>query len=469
MLETLDELEQMQAELARRKLKVFVKEAWHLVETKEPFVDNWHIDELCKALEAVTRGEITDLLINVSPGSMKSLLVSVLWPAWEWATDPSLKYLAASYSSHLSIRDNMRLRDVVTSAWYQARWPEVKLADDQTAKQYYMTTTGGWRFATSVGGAGTGEHPDRAIIDDPTTADQARSDAERQAANDWLDRTISTRGVARGVRKVIVMQRLHEQDMSGHVLAKGGYTHICWPMRYDPSRPDPRDPRREAGELFWPKLFTEAKVRSLEIGLGQFGAAGQLQQRPEPEGGGLFKKEWFTIVDEVPAGGRECRGWDTASTPGGGDWTCGVKIKGPIAGIFYVVHVERGQWGPADVDKNIKNTAQMDGRACSIREEKEGGSAGKAVIVARTQALAGFDYKGVPISGDKSTRAKPFRAQCEAGNVKLKRGAWNSLYLDELSVFPVGTHDDQVDGSSCSFNELTGGPKAIRTMEVSIG
>lgn len=451
---------ELDAELGRRSLSEFIRQAWHLVEPDAELSWNWHLDLLCSELEAVTAGESHRLIVNVPPGTMKSLMVSVFWPAWEWTRDAGLRYLCASYGAHLAIRDNRRLRAIVTSPWYRRAFG-VELASDQAAKVRFDTTEQGWRIATSIGGVGTGEHPDRIIIDDPHSAEQARSAAERETACYWFDKTISTRK-ARGPATVIIMQRLHEDDLSGHLLARGGWRHLCLPMRYEtapegeelPYSLDPRDPRTTPGELLWPEHWSEGKVRELELDLGPYGAAGQLQQRPAPEGGGLFQRDWFRIVDISPVEARRCRGWDTGGTEGGGDWTVGVKMAMTTDGIFYVEDVARGQLGPGGVDSLIEQTAGADGVKCSIREEQEPGSAGKSVIAARTKSLAGYDYSGVPATGDKVTRARPFRAQCEAGNVRLVRGPWNEDYLRELSVFPAGSHDDQVDGSSCAFNEL---------------
>ncbi len=443
---------ELDAVLARRSLADFVKAAWPLVEDV-PLVWNWHIDEICETLEAVSAGDLDRVLINVPPGCMKSYLVSVLWPAWEWASRPELRYLTASYNGELTIRDNLRVRDIVTSPWYRGAYP-TRLKEDRNVKVRFETTDKGWRIASSVGGRATGEHPDRIIIDDPLSADQGRSDQYLLTARDWFDRTISTRGVARKVRIVVIMQRLHEEDLAGHLIAKGGWEHICWPMRYDPKRPDPRDLRTEAGELLWPRLFPETAVRQLELDLGPYGTAGQLQQAPSPEGGGLFKRGWFTIVDAAPAKADRCRGWDTAGTEGGGDYTAGVLLSRDSDGGWYIEDIIREQWGPAMVDKTIKQTAGLDGVKTLIREEQEGGSSGKAVTTARAKDLAGFDYAGTPISGDKVTRARPLRAQAEAGNVKLVRGPWNEAWLAEASSFPVGRHDDQIDAASCAFNTL---------------
>lgn len=468
------ELIAIEDELARRSLLSFIRQAWGIVEPTVPYQENWHIEKLCCILEKVTKGELQRVLINIPPGCMKSYIVSVFWPAWEWGTiGAHLRYLTASYSQHLSTRDNLRLRSIVTSAWYQRVFPKVVLSGDQNAKTMFKTTATGWRFATSVGGAGTGEHPDRIVIDDPHSADQARSDAERQSALTWYDQTISTRGVSRGTRIIVIMQRLHLQDLSGHLLEKGGWYHVKWPMEYNAAEPDPTDPRKVDGELLWPDLFNAKMVKQLKRDLGPFATAGQLQQNPIPPGGGLFKTEWFKIITPEAANsmiGQEIRGWDTAATAGEGDYTVGVKMKKvfKLVGIdadgveqregpyYLIMHVKRGRWSPQGVDMVIKTTAIADGRRCAVREEKEPGSAGKAVIEARRRLLSGFDYKGVVTTGDKETRAGPLRSQFEGGNVFLVQGDWNQDYIDELSVFPLGKNDDQVDGSSCAFNELNG-------------
>lgn len=485
-----EHLDDIQAELASRHLKAFVEKTWPIVEPDVELKWNWHLDEICAELEQITHAkdpDADDLIFNIPPGTMKSLLCSVFWPAWEWSKNARLRYLCASYGGHLSIRDNLRLRAIVESSWYRKHFTGLQLKEDQNAKERFNTTLGGWRIATSVGGVGTGEHPDRIIIDDPLTALQAQSSAERQKVKDWLDKTLSSRGVARGCRRVLVMQRLHEDDPAQYLMGKGGWRKIVFPMRFVPSRAatdtvpahvaDPRDHRTVAGELLWPAIFTEKKVKRLEIALGPYGTAGQLQQTPAPEGGGLFKREWFRYAEVAPAVARRVRGWDTASTEANtehkGDWTAGVKISEPPGGLdletglpqgsgsFYIEDCRCEQLGPAGVDKLIKDIATADGQfKCSVREEREGGGAGKVVVEARAKALKGFDYKWVYTGVDKVTRAKPLRAQCESGNVYIvrmgneQRDAWIEPFIQELCDFPTAKHDDRVDGASCAFNQL---------------
>lgn len=458
VLDRVPTLEDVGAERARRSLRAFVRKAWPLIEPETPFVANWHLDAICDHLEAVTKGEITRLLINIPPGCAKSLLVA-FWAAWEWATAPSLRHFTASYSDSLTIRDLLRVRDIVTSSWYRRHFPAVALRSDQNQKTRMDTTAGGWRIATSVGGRGTGEHPDRIIIDDPHSATQAESTAARVESLHWFDRTISTRGVTRGARMVVIMQRLHQEDLSGHLLKRDGWTHLCLPMRFEPDRMPVtpigwRDPRATPGGLLWPALFTIDRLAQLEPTLGSYGVAGQMQQRPVPAGGAIFKREWFSIVDAPPAHAARVRAWDAAGTEGGGDYTVGARLSRDDAGIFYVEHVIRGQWSAGQVDAIVKQTAGTDTTACRIREEQEPGSSGKAVIAARTLALAGYDYTGQPASGEKSTRWRPFAIQAEAGNVRIVRGDWNEKFLDELTSVPAAAHDDQADAASLAFATL---------------
>lgn len=476
-------LDDLKAERARRRLLPFMERFWPVVEPRTPFKSNWHIGLIAEHLEAVTMRQITDLLINIPPGCMKSYEVSVFWPAWEWIDHPEERYLCGSYDEALAIRDNRRSRDIIESADYQRYWP-LDLRSDQNTKTRYDNLKSGWRIGTSVGGKGTGEHPTRKIIDDPHNVKQSLSDNMRGEALSWFSGTMATRGMALNAATIIIMQRLHQGDLSGHVLEQlpGQFVHICLPMRYEPPawvevngqralKPrmettpiGGKDPRTEPGELLWPELFDEPKVAKAEAILrsemGEFGVAGQMAQRPVPEEGGQFKREWFPIVDAVPADARiiaRARGWDCAATEGGGDWTAGVRMSLTSGGMVYVEDVVRGQWGTKAFEGEggiLKQTVRMDPPATRQREEQEPGSAGKKLIEFHATLLRGYDYRGTTATGDKQTRARPFAAQCAVGNVCLVRGPWNKAYVDELCLFPNGVHDDQVDGSANAFNEI---------------
>lgn len=464
-------------------LHEFVEQAWSINEPIARFVDNWHIGAITEHLTAITQGQLGDIIINIPPGCMKSLLCSVMWPAWEWTFHPSFRYLCASYEEQLSTRDNRKMRNIVESSWYQERWP-LKFKRDQNTKTKFENEKTGWRMGSSVGGRATGEHPHRKIIDDPHNVKKSLSDVSRKEAITWFDLTMGSRGLGLGAVTVIIMQRLHEEDLSGHVLATQHeqYTHICLPMFYEPPAfvdmgagpqltarmPETplgfQDPRTEKGELLWPAFLDAEKVAKevaqLSAQHGEFGPAGQLQQRPIPEGGGLFKREWFMTIDALPADIiRWTRGWDCAATEGDGDFTVGVLLALTSTGITIICDVVRGQWGPDSFENPetgvFISTARKDGKGVRIREELEPGSAGKKVIAAHAKLLKGYDYEGVPATGDKVTRARPFRSQAAVGNVRMLRNElWNAAYLKIMCGFPNASHDDDVDATSTAYNDL---------------
>lgn len=456
---------ELRYERARRDLKAFVRLAWDTVVPDQPLCWNWHHDEICEKLMAVSRGEVKRLIINIPPGCSKTLLASVFWPSWEWSSNPSLRYLTAAYSSKNTVRDNRQVRSIVTSDWYREAYGLV-LASDQSAKMRFDTASKGWRIATSVEGEGTGEHPDRIIIDDPLKAKGVKSKSDLQRCRDWFDGTISTR-IQRDPAIVLIMQRLHEDDLAGHLLRKGilsednryGWEHLCFPMYFreggwscpcHESASDPRDHRTEIGELLWPEVYGPERLAEEEVNLSEFGVAGQLQQDPQPEGGGLVKREWFEgrFVESAPSDATRCRGWDIAETDGGGNYTAGVRLSRKD-GITYVEHAVREQ--RTLVDGLLLATAESDGWTCKVRE---GSGSGKATIAARSQILAKYDYAASPETDSKVERFSPFRGQCEAGNVRIVRGEWNEVWLDEVCAFPVGRYDDQVDATSNAYNEL---------------
>lgn len=469
----------LQTELMARSMSEFIKGAWHVVEPATPYIHGWHVDAICEHLEAVSRGEIKNLIINIPPRHAKSTIVSVMWPAWEWIAHPHIRWLFSSYSEHLSKRDNLKCRRLILSKWYQSRWGHIyKIVKDQNQKIRFENDKTGYRVATSVGGSATGEGGDRVVVDDPIKASDARSDAIRSAANEWWDQTMSTRlnNMDTGAR-VIIMQRLHEDDLTGHVLeamAAGGehYEHLCLPAEYEPTNYVTsigwKDPRTKAGELLWPQRFNREWVDNLKVTLGSYGAAGQLQQRPAPEGGGIFQREWFDIVRHVPPGARYVRYWDKAGSDDSGDYTVGCLMARTPDGTYYVADIVRGRWSAMQRERIIKHTAEKDGQSVEVWVEQEPGSGGKESAQATIRNLAGFTVRAERPTGDKVTRADPMAAQAEAGNIKLVEAIWNRDFLDELSLFPYGKHDDQVDAAAGAFSKLSKPRQVRRPTSISI-
>lgn len=453
----------VERELCRRSLAAFAKRAWHILEPATPLKWGWALDAICQHLEAVTDGRINRLLMNVPPGTMKSLLTAVIWPAWEWGPRglASNRFISTAHKQDLAVRDNMKCRRLIQSDWYQELWP-ITLTSDQNAKTKFENDRTGFREAMAFTSM-TGARGDRVILDDPLSADDANSDAALLAAELTFLEALPTRVNNDRSAIVVIMQRLHERDTSGLILSRGlPYVHLMLPMRFEPDRRCTTeigftDPRTEEGELLFPERFSEEQVSELERTLGSYAASGQLQQRPAPRSGGMFQRSDFEIVEAAPAGGTECRAWDfAASAPKPGkqpDWTVGLRMK-YVGGIFYVMDVKRGRWAPSDVERVLKNTASQDGISVRIRMPQDPGAAGKADAATKVKLLAGYAVKVEPVSGDKATRARPASAQAEAGNVKLVRGDWNDAFLDEVCTFPNGQHDDQVDAFADALNEL---------------
>lgn len=448
----------VEAELCRRSLADFIRLAWPVIEPGQPYVHGWHIDAIADHLAAVTRGEINRLLINIPPGTMKSLASCVFWPAWEWTVRPSLRYVCASHSQEHAIRDNVRMRRLVASEWYQRLFP-LALSDDQNAKTKFENERTGWRHAMAVASL-TGARGDRVIWDDPHSVEDALSDAKRNTALRIFDETLPTRlNDPSKSAIVVIMQRLHEADVSGHILERDlGYTHLCLPMEFEPERRCVTsigfsDPRTEAGDLLFPARFPREVVERDKQVMGPMAVAGQFQQRPAPRGGGLLQADRLQVGDP-PGKVRAVRYWDKAGTAGAGCYTAGVKVGKDDDGRFWVLDVVRGQWDAPERERRIKQTAQVDGVPVSVWIEQEPGSGGKESAEATIRNLAGFVVYADRVTGAKETRVEPFAAQVASGNVWLARGAWNRAFIDECAMFPVGKFKDQVDAASGAFVKL---------------
>jgi predicted phage terminase large subunit-like protein len=466
----------IEREACKRSLATFVQEAWHVIEPAQPYVHGWHIDAVAEHLEAVTAGQINRLYVNVPPGTMKSLLVSVFWPAWEWGPLglPATRYVATSHSERLAVRDNLRCRRLIESEWFQTRWPIV-FTSDQNAKTKFENKATGFREAmpfTSL----TGSRGDRVLIDDPLSVDDAASEAKREAVNTTFLEAVPTR-LNNPDRSaiVVIMQRLHERDVVGVIEARGlGYESLVLPMEFEADRRCRTaigfsDPRAVDGELLFPERFPPAVVERDRKAMGSYAWAGQMQQRPAPRDGGMFKRAWFGVVDAAPASSRKVRRWDFAATDSSGagdpDWTVGLLLS-ETGGVYYIEGVVRDRVSPAGVERMLKSTAEQDGKAVKVRIPQDPGAAGKSTAAHQIRLLAGWDIRSAPETGSKEVRAIPVSAQAEAGNIKLVRGPWNESFLDEICVFPNGAHDDQVDALSGAFAELL---KATKPPTVHVG
>lgn len=480
--QTLTAFEAKTAEFCESDLHLFTKEAWEHLDPQR-FIDGRHLAVQCEYLEAFIAGEIPRLLLNVPPGHMKSLSVSVLLNAWAWTKREraGLRFMATSYRGDLALRDADKTRKLIRSDWYQHRWgnivgslrdAKVSLRRGQDVKSRFENEHGGYRFSTSVQGI-MGEGGDYVILDDPHNVEQAESDNNRDEVVRRIRMALPTRVRSPTGGVCVMMQRLHTKDYAGEMIAdQADLVHLCLPARYEKKHPFvsvpitlesgrrlPGDFRETEGALLWPELFPEKRLALLELELGAYAQAGQLQQRPVPRGGGLYKLKWFSgkflDASDVPKGGVVSRGWDLAATAenakGSGDYTAGVKVR-RVGGKFYIEDVLRFRGSPLTVETKMKMMADQDGRFVMIDFPQDPGQAGKS----QAQSLAGMFPKHrvyySPESGSKETRQDAPAAQAEAGNVYIVRGPWNREFLDEMVQFPTGDYDDQADGFARAYH-----------------
>lgn len=436
-------------------LHSFTKLAWHVVEPKQPFVDGWHIRAICEHLEAVTRGEIRNLIISVPPRHMKSIAVAVMWPAWVWLRDPSKRWIFSSYGGSLSVRDSIKCRRVIESPIYKDTFDlDWKLSDDQNMKTRFNNTKTGYRIATSVGGTGTGEGGDFIVVDDPMKATEAESEVARQNVVDWWDNEMSTRGNNPATfAKVIIMQRLHQNDLAGHCIKQGGYEVLRLPAEFD-CKPSVtsigwEDPRRERGELLWPERFTKEALEPLKKTLGSRGTASQLQQDPKASGDGLFKRKHWKFYKELPARGQWLRiiqFWDTAQKPGiSNDYSVGATWIETMSG-YYLADLIRDKFEYPQLKQTIKSyAAKWQVNGVQIEDKASGISLIQDLRQETTLPIIAYD----PGQKDKQVRAAAATPSVESGNCFLPEGAkWVEDFISEHESFPDGDNDDQVDTTS---------------------
>lgn len=496
-------------ELAQRSFAEFVRQAWPIVEPGRPLVWGWHLQAKCDHLQAVyhftvpydidPRAEaqigIQNLIINEPPRCSKSLFSSVMFPAWVWTRWPGARFLYVTYADDLAQRDALKTRNLIESDWYRSRWP-MGIAQDQRAKSRYnletadretglIRGTGGFRVSTTILGIATGEGADFRILDDPHNVKKALSDVERQQANTFIDLTLPTRVVdPEKSSTVICMQRLHQDDATGHVLeGETVYDHLCLPMEFEKQEGNRCqtalgfvDPRSEDGDLLhperWTRKATEDAKSKLRMTLGEFGVNSQFQQRPTPPGGGMFKPDNIILVPNFPSVNdldRIVRYWDKAGSEGTGAFSCGALMaRHKATARTIILDIVRGQWGTDKREMTIRDTAHHDLRRLgipagkmAIRVEQEPGSGGKdSALWTCRNTLAGFAAQPRVKRESKETDWAPLAAQVNLGGVEMVQGPWNQILKQEMMAAPFGKFKDQIDACSGGFWYIWLGPSA---------
>ena len=457
--------------VCERSLREFVEDAWPYAVPSAKFEGNWHIDAICEHLEALWRLDIKNLLINIPPRFGKSNLSCVLFPAWVWLQDPHVRMLFSSYSQTLSTRDSLATRQLIESSWYQRNWGDrFTIARDQNEKTRFENTVKGYRLATSVGGANTGEGGDIIVCDDPHNVQEVESDIERQKAVRWWNEVMSTRGNdPRTARRLVIAQRAHFADLSGDIIEKGNYVHLNLPMEYEKgavtiSMPttvtwDPviLDPRAVDGQPLWEGRYGEDWIAQQKIYMGPYAYAAQMQQRPTPREGGMFKRDKIQFFKPDPMLMYEsgfddsCWSWDCAFKETESSsyvvGSCWIR-KG---GNFYCLHLVRERMAFGATKKAIRMCASKFPKITRILvEDKANGS---AVIDDMKSTIPGL-YPVEP-EGGKEARAAVAEPIWDAGNIFIPEGApWAADFVQECTEFNKGVNDDQVDSMSQAINYL---------------
>ena len=473
---------QARREINNRSLFEFIKYFWPQISNDE-FRSNWHIEYLCKELEQVAERVAKglpreyDLIINVPPGTTKTITCSIMFPVWCWTRWYWMRFITASYSSALSLESAEYSRDLVRSDVFRRIYPELDIKDDKDTKSNFKLVKkdivhegrkprlllGGNRFSTSVGATVTGFHGHINIWDDPLNPEEAVSEKGLETANRWLDQTLSMRKTDKAVTVTIgIMQRLHQNDPTGHILAKKkqNVRHISLPGEIRNYREQLHPSELEKyykDDLLDPERLSWVILQDAELDLGQYGYAGQIGQNPTPPGGGMFKVDHFQMIARMPPLTNiiaSVRYWDKAGSQGTGAFTVGVKMHKFADGHFLIEDVIRGQWSSEEREMILKQTARSDGYNVTVGIEQEPGSGGKESAEATIRNLAGYScFKECP-TGDKVFRADPFSVQVNNGNVQMLVADWNHAYKDELRNFPFSTYKDQADASSGAFKKL---------------
>ena len=480
-------------------LYLFLRDAWKYIDTA-PWTDGWPIEAVAEHLQAVVDGEIKRLLINIPPRCGKSSICSVAFPAWTWAqrdrsptSGPGVAFLHASYAQQLTLRDSRKCRQLIESPWYQSMWGErVSLSEDQSTKSRFLNTAGGERLITSVGAAVTGEGGNIIMIDDPNAASEAFSDATIATTKEWWDGTMSTRlNDPKTGAFVLIQQRLAEDDLTGHIQSKESddWTQLILPMRYESNRSFVtsigwKDPRTVEGELLWPERFGDKEVSKLEKALGPFAAAGQLQQRPEPPGGGIIKRDWWQLWDapKFPPFDFILASVDTAYTEKEENDMSAMSVWGvfsddakatasrwidaegrPVymdrqydegAPKVMLIYAWQERLEFHELVERIASTAKrMKVDLVVIENKASGHSVSQELARVYSQETFGVQLSD-PKSQDKMSRLYSVQHLFADGSIYAPVKEWSEMLITEVGKFPKGKHDDIVDTVSQALRKL---------------
>jgi len=464
----------------------FVREAWPVLKPEDEYKHNWHIDAICEHLSAVTKKEITHLQIWMPPVSMKTLLVSVMWPAWEWTHSPRLRYICASYSEPYAGTVSALSRRLIRSEWYQDRWGHrFQMVSDSLL--YYTNDKGGTRLACSPEGKVTGIHAHRTIVDDllkPSEA-EAVSGSAIASSNSWFDSDLSNRVVPGDFARVIVMQRIHANDIAIHALDKRYYQVLALPERRWKGHPYAwvRDPRPNDGDLLWPEFRNEEDSKDLEAHMLSWRVAGQLQQWPTTQEGEILKRHWWRFyhpklfTDEKlqkrrPRFSKVVISVDTPLKDKESNDLVAIQAWGVVGADRYLIDLKKGHMSAPQAKRAITEMSEhVRGLfRCGHYVLIENAGYGIELIDELRRVIPGVQKITRGGDGDKVLRAEYASSDLESGNCflpgyRLGNDEFSMPddsrcpadvvdFIDSCAMFPNAKHDDDVDAWSQCMNWL---------------
>ncbi len=469
-----------QAKVLNLTLQAFVHEAWRILEPVSPLVWSWHLDLICEYLTLIRDenfkkvcGDLEGIIFNVPPRTMKSLLISVFFPIWVWTTKPSRRFMFVSYSEKLSTQHSVFRRSIIESDWYQKNWSSVfSLSRDQNVKSHYENSERGTMFSTGMQATATGMGGDILIFDDPLNPEQAISQVEREAVNLRFDTTFRSRinDPATGV-KIIIMQRLHELDLTGHVLARESsrWKHVSLPAiaQKDETWNSPSGKllaTQKEGDLLWSARLPKSFLDSQRIGMGSWAFNGQYQQTPAPLDGGIVKRQWVRFYRQLPEKFEfMVQSWDCTFSGGSDNDFVAGQVWARSGGKYFMLPYrtyERLDFGPTMAAIKSCHAKFPQAHAVLIEDKANG----PAIISELQKEIAGV--VSVNPEGGKIARAQATAPLWESGSIELPDPqvfgcSWIEDYLHNICTFPKAAHDDDMDATSQALiymrNRLGGG------------
>lgn len=471
-------LKEVQKELYKKSFYEFSLDAFKALHNGQELVPNWHIKYLCDRLQKeayrIVENKERDkhLLINVPPRTLKSELVNVFFSVYCWILKDSIQFISSSYSASLSITLSTQARRLLESDWFKEYFPDIELSKDENTKSRYTNTNSGLRYSTSTGGTVTGMGADIIVIDDPQNPQLARSDIERENANRFFNETLRSRlnNPDKGVF-IVIMQRLHEQDLTGMLLSKEpeNWQHICLPAEVsDLVKPKELKQFYTDGLLF-PKRLSKSTLDSFKLGLGSYGYSGQYSQIPSPDQGGIFKGDWFNIIKRLPENiNSDSLKWDfyldTAYTNKQENDATAMMCAAFHNNELYIREVKAVRLEFPELIKEIQAFTFSNGYTNRSRIYVEPKASGKSIVQMLKRSTGLNVIEDRPPSQDKVSRASSISAFVESGRVNLLDGRYIDSFLNELKAFPNGSHDDQVDTLVMAIDRNTNRRKKVRAI-----